>query len=96
MHLYVWVASLQVVTMSTAELTAADASDTTTIDQLPAELDSSNSKLVYLYLNTAEEATITDLQTTLDMKQLALFPVLDTLEGKGLIERDGETFTVAT
>ena len=81
--------------MSTAELTAADASETTTVDQLPAELDSSNSKLVYLYLTTAEEATITDLQTTLDMKQLALFPVLDTLEGEDLIERDGETFTIA-
>jgi hypothetical protein len=29
------------------------------------------------------------------MQQLALFPTLDTLEGEGLIERDGETFTVA-
>ena len=28
------------------------------------------------------------------MQQLALFPVLNTLEGEGLIERDGETFTV--
>ena len=62
---------------------------------MPAELDSSNSKLVYLYLDTVEEASITDLRSTLDMKQLALFPVLNTLEGEGLIERDGEMFTIA-
>ena len=83
--------------MSPATLTQKQttAAETTTFDQMPAELDSSNSKLVYLYLKTVEEASITDLRSTLDMKQLALFPVLKTLEGEGLIERDGETFTVA-
>ena len=83
--------------MSTAELTQKEstATETTTVDQMPPELDSSNSKLVYLYLKTVEEASITDLRSTLDMKQLALFPVLNTLEGEGLIERDGEIFTVA-
>lgn len=60
-----------------------------------AALDSSNSKLIYLYLNTAEETTITDLQSTLQMKQLALFPVLKRFEDKGLVERTGETVTVA-
>ena len=81
--------------MSPAELTQKQttATEPTTIDQMPAELDSSNSKLVYLYLETVEEATISELQSTLDMQQLALFPTLDTLEGEGLIERDGETFT---
>ena len=89
--------SLQVVTMSPATLTQKQttATETTTLTQMPATLDSSNSKLVYLYLETVEEASITDLRSTLDMKQLALFPVLKTLEGEGLIERDGETFTVA-
>ena len=79
--------------MSTAELASDDA--TRTLDQLPAELDSSNSKLVYLYLSTAGKATVGDLQSTLGMKQLALFPILQTLEGKDLIERDGETYTLA-
>ena len=50
---------------------------------------------VYLYLETVEEASITDLQSTLNMQQLALFPVLNTLEGEDLIERDSEIFTVA-
>ncbi|WP_336363992.1 TrmB family transcriptional regulator [Halalkalicoccus salilacus] len=83
--------------MSPATLTRteATATDTTTLDQMPAALDSSNSKLVYLYLATVDEATISELQSTLEMQQLALFPTLDTLEGEGLIEREGETFTVA-
>jgi predicted transcriptional regulator len=81
--------------MSTAQFNANYSPGTETSDQLPAALDSSNSKLVYLYLTTAETATITELQSTLQMKQLALFPVLKTLEGEDLIERDGETFTVA-
>lgn len=33
----------------------------------------------------------TDVQLTLDMQQLAPFPRPDTLEGEGLIKRDGET-----
>lgn len=87
-------ASTQVVTMSPATLTQK-ATATTTIDPLPAELDSSNAKLVYLYLSTVGEATVEDLQTTLDVQQLTLFPTLRTLENEGLLERDGETVTVA-
>ncbi len=83
--------------MSPATLTQneATATEPTTLNQMPAALESTNSKLVYLYLATVDEATINDLQSALDMQQLALFPTLDTLEGEGLIERDGETFTVA-
>ena len=62
---------------------------------MPADLDSSNSKLVYLYLETVEKATIDDLQATLDLKQLALFPTLATLEEKNLVEHTGETFPIA-
>lgn len=78
--------------MSTARL---DHDRSATGDPLPTSLDSSNSKLVYLYLNTREDATVTELRSALDMKQLALFPVLQTLESKGLITRDGETFALA-
>lgn len=81
-------------TLAQAETTAT-ATETTTITPIPATLDSPNSKLVYLYLATVDEATIGDLQSALEMQQLTLFPTLDTLEGEGLIERDGETFTVA-
>ena len=81
--------------MSPATLTQKEttATDTTTLNQMPTTLQSSDSKLVYLYLVTVDEATISELQSTLEMQQLALFPTLDTLKGESLIERDGETFT---
>jgi len=66
-----------------------------TIDDLPTELDSAGSKLVYLYLSTCGDATIDDLQSSLRMKKLALYPVLDGLSAEGLVEREGETFTAA-
>ncbi|WP_331233947.1 TrmB family transcriptional regulator [Natronorarus salvus] len=66
-----------------------------TIDDLPAELDSAGSKLVYLYLDVTGDATIDDLQRSLGMKKLALYPVLDTLSAEGLVEREGETFIAA-
>ena len=66
---------------------------TTTIDQMPTEFESSNGKLVYLYLTTVTEATISELKEALDMQELTLFPTLAILEDKDLIERDGETFT---
>lgn len=78
--------------MSTARL---DYDRSTAVDPLPTSLDSSNSKLVYLYLDTREDATITELRSALDMKQLALFPVLRTLESEGLVTRDGETVCLA-
>lgn len=59
--------------MNTAQFSSKHLDATGTIDQLPAALDSSNWKLIYLYLTITEEATITDLQSTLQMKQLALY-----------------------
>lgn len=73
--------------MSTAALTH----DRT---EIPAEIESASSKLVYLYLHTAGEATVEELQSSLGMKQLALFPVLDTLSSEGLVDREGERYTV--
>lgn len=79
--------------MSTTELTQN--ATATPIDQMPTELESSNGKLVYLYLTTVEEATISGLKETLNMQELTLFPTLAILEDKDLIERDGETFALA-
>lgn len=73
--------------MSTAALTH----DRTVI---PTEIESDGSKLVYLYLHATGEATIEDLRSALDMKRLALYPVLDTLSSAGLVARDGETYAV--
>ena len=76
--------------MSQAELTLEQTSDANLT--IPQEIDSTGSKLVYLYLNAAEEATIEELQSSLRMKQLALFPYLKTLTDEGLVERDGQQY----
>lgn len=63
--------------------------------EIPTEIESTGSKLVYLYLHTAGDATIEELQSSLGMKQLSLFPVLDTLSSEGLVDREGQRYTVA-
>lgn len=63
----------------------------TTINRFPTTLDLNNSKLVYLYLDIVEEPAIADLQSTLGIKRLVLFPVLKRLTANDLIERNGET-----
>lgn len=75
--------------MSAAELTSEQRSATTAI---PPEIESTGSKLVYLYLHTVERATVEELQRSLRMKQLALFPYLETLVDDGLVERDGRQY----
>jgi predicted transcriptional regulator len=62
---------------------------------LPNELDSAPSKLVYLYLRTAGECTVDDLQSSLDMKKISLYPLLKSLSKQGLVDREGETYTLA-
>jgi DNA-binding MarR family transcriptional regulator len=62
---------------------------------LPAELDSAPSKLVFLYLRTAGECTVDELQSALDMKKISLYPLLKTLSKKGLVDRRGEAYTTA-
>lgn len=74
--------------MSTTEPTFEQRSATT----IPSEIDSTGSKLVYLYLHTVEQATVEELQNSLRMKQLALFPYLETLADEGLVERDGRQY----
>ena len=76
--------------MSATELTFEHTSDTELT--IPAEIDSTGSKLVYLYLHATEAATIEELQSSLHMKQLALFPYLETLTSEGLVERDGQQY----
>lgn len=61
--------------------------------ELPETLDSSGAKLVYLYLNLADEATIDELQAALDMKKVTLYPLLQTLTTTDLIDRAGTTYS---
>jgi DNA-binding MarR family transcriptional regulator len=54
---------------------------------LPDDLTAADSKLVYLFVAVSDGATVDDLQAALDIKKISLFPVLDTLSERGLIER---------
>lgn len=55
------------------------------------ELESTNRKLVYLYLAVQGGATIDDLRSDLELTSLTLYRVLPDLREQGLIEsEDGE------
>lgn len=59
---------------------------------IPTELDSPQSKLVYLYLTVEGEATIDELTDSLDMKKLSLYPTLNRLAKNGFVQQTGETY----
>lgn len=57
---------------------------------MPADVKSPRGKLVYLYLDTAGEATLDELEDGLDLPRLTLYGVLKTLRERGLVdEKDG-------
>lgn len=65
-----------------------------TVDPLPSSLDSTTSKLVYLYLRIGGEATIDEIQSALRVKKIALYPTLRRLASAGLVHRVGATYLV--
>lgn len=62
---------------------------------LPDDLTAADSKLVYLFVAVSDGATVDDLQAALDIKKISLFPVLDTLSQRGLIERIEDEYVAA-
>lgn len=74
---------------------AASTTRSATVDPLPSEIVSASAKLVYLYLDRTGPTTITELSTALDMQKLSLYSVLDALDGKDLVEGEGETYALA-
>ena len=70
------------------ERTHADAG----ISELPTELESPQGKLVYLFLEATDGATVDDLGQTLAMKKINVLSVLRSLSSQGLIEKRGETY----
>lgn len=62
---------------------------------VPVELESAGTKLVYVYLDAAGGATIDDLRESLGMKTITLYPLLDSLEKRNVVERDGDTYLLA-
>jgi len=65
-----------------------------TPDTLPAELASPRAKLVYLYLDVTEAATVEDLQRCLDMRKIDLLSVLNSLTSAGHVSLEDGTYTV--
>lgn len=59
---------------------------------LPAELQSPRAKLVYLYLTTNGDATVSEMGESLGMKKLSLYSILKTLRDEGLVDCDGEQY----
>ena len=69
---------------------------TPTLDtpSIPSELESPRAKLVYLFLSTHGEATVSELQSGLDMKKISLYSILSTLCERGLIDQDAESYAL--
>ncbi|MEY7850335.1 MarR family transcriptional regulator [Natrarchaeobius sp. A-rgal3] len=64
------------------------------IDTLPTDIESPQGKLVYLYLEAADGATVDDLNLALAMNKMSVLSVLDTLSSQGLVEKNGGEYTV--
>ncbi|WP_254762702.1 helix-turn-helix domain-containing protein [Natrinema marinum] len=64
--------------------------------QLPTEIGSAQGKLVYLTLEVTGEATVTDLNRTLNMRKISILSVLSSLSSQGLIERTDAGYALAS
>ncbi|GAB6860806.1 MarR family transcriptional regulator [Haloplanus litoreus] len=76
--------------MSATHLDTPDA-DRTTID-VPDELSSAESKLVYVFLAATDGATVEELHEALGLRKITLFPVLSTLSGYDVVAREGARY----
>lgn len=68
---------------------------TSPIESVPDDLDSAQAKLVYVYLEATDGATVDDLGATLAMKKLSILSILNTLSSAGYVERHGDEYVVA-
>lgn len=59
---------------------------------MPDTLSSAETKLIYLYLRGTDEATVADMSDDLEIQRLSLFPVLDTLDDRGLVARTDDHY----
>ena len=74
-------------------MTALRASSRPVERGLPADL-SPTGKLVYLYLAERGAASVEDLKEGLGVPQIRLYPTLECLERRDLVDRTGERFAV--
>ncbi|WP_394295653.1 MarR family transcriptional regulator [Natronorubrum sulfidifaciens] len=65
------------------------------LDPVPDTLDSAHAKLVYIYLEATDGATVEELGATLTMQKLSILSVLNTLSSAGIVEQDGDEYVVS-
>lgn len=70
------------------EQTHADAG----LTELPTEINSAQGKLVYLYLEATDGATVDELGQVLAMKKINILSVCNSLSSQQLIEKTDETY----
>lgn len=63
---------------------------------MPTDVESPRGKLVYLYLDTRDGASLDELVDGLDVQRITLYSVLKTLRERGLVDRDPEDRYVTT
>lgn len=66
------------------------------LPSVPADLEAPRTKLVYLSLHAAGEATVDELHERLDEPRLSLYPVLSDLRKRGLVVADDEEYRLTT
>lgn len=59
-------------------------------------IESPAGKLVYLYLSVTGDATTSELKEALDMSTISLYPILRTLQDRGLIEHSADRYSVSS
>lgn len=62
---------------------------------LPDEIESPRAKLVYLYLASHGQATMSDLQEGLGLKRLTLYGIIDALRERDLVREAGDAYAVS-
>lgn len=74
-------------------MTALEAPKRETATRLPPDL-SPTGKLVYLYLAECGDASVEDLKEALGVPQIRLYPTLESLRRRDLVDRADDRFTV--
>ncbi|WP_226480010.1 helix-turn-helix domain-containing protein [Natrinema amylolyticum] len=64
----------------------------TQIDPVPDDLESAQAKLVYIYLDVVEGATVDELEEILAMKKINILSILNSLSSAGYVERTGSEY----
>jgi predicted transcriptional regulator len=78
--------------VDTPNVMSATKFDTTDAIDVPTDLTSTESKLVYLFLTASDGATMEELHDALDIRKISLFPVLRTLTERNVVTREGSTY----